>query len=229
MQFSDFVLAASVSDLAGEREAREHADAVEFRMDLAAEPLSALEEYDGDLPVIATNRSASEGGEADEDGRVDALSEAAGLDTVDAIDVELAALTDGDAAEALAAARTSDTATIVSAHDFEGTPSLSEMASTLGEACSLGDVGKLAVTATHRGDALDLLRVTHEYSAAGHTVATVAMGELGRHTRCVAPLYGSRVGYAPLDESDATAPGQYDVATLRRLVSDPRSGDGDGQ
>lgn len=225
MQFDDFVLAASVSDLADEREAREHADAVELRMDLADDPLAALDDYDGELPVIATNRAEWEGGEAEDDGRVDALSEAAGLDAVDAIDIELAALTDGDAAEALAAARASDTKTIVSAHDFDGTPSLSEMASTLGEACSLGDVGKLAVTATERGDALDLLRVTHEYSAAGHTVATIAMGELGRHTRCVAPLYGSRVGYAPLDEADATAPGQYDAAALRRLVSDLQSSD----
>ena len=222
MNFEDFVLAASVSDLADEREAREHADAVEFRMDLAADPLSALADYDGDLPVIATNRAASEGGEASEEGRIDALSEAAALDAVDAVDVELAALTDGDGAEALAAARANDTQTIVSAHDVEGTPSLSEMASTLGEACSLGDVGKLAVTAAERGDALDLLRVTHEYSAAGHTVATVAMGELGRHTRCVAPLYGSRVGYALIDGANATAPGQYDAATLRRLVSDLR-------
>ncbi|WP_232687383.1 type I 3-dehydroquinate dehydratase [Halobacterium zhouii] len=222
MNFDDFVLAASVSDLADEREAREHADAVELRMDLAVDPLAALESYEGELPVIATNRAASEGGEADDAGRIDALSEAAGVDTVAAIDVELAALTDGDGAEALAAARASDTATIVSAHDFEGTPSLSEMASTLGEACSLGDVGKLAVTATDRGEALDLLRVTHEYAAAGHTVATVSMGELGSHTRCVAPLYGSRIGYAPLDASDATAPGQYDATTLRRLVDDLR-------
>jgi 3-dehydroquinate dehydratase-1 len=222
MNFDEFVLAASTADLADEPDARDHADAVEFRMDLAADPLAALDDYDGDLPVLATNRPEWEGGEADDEGRVDALAEAARIDAVDAIDVELASLTggDGDGAEALAAARSTDTATVVSTHDFEGTPDLSVLAERLGEACSLGDVGKLAVTAEDRGDALNLLRVTHEYSAADMTVATMAMGPLGRHTRPVTPLYGSKIGYAPVDPEDATAPGQYDAATLASLIAD---------
>lgn len=232
MDFEEFVLAAVVSDLADEAGAREHADVVEFRMDLAADPLEALDDYDGELPVVATNRPAWEGGGA-EDGeeRVSALVEAARNEAVAAVDVELAALTDdsergdgehGGGAEVLAAARSTDTTAIVSSHDFEGTPPLSELAETLGEACSLGDVGKISVTAEDRGDALDLLRATHEYSAAGMTVATMAMGEAGRHTRAVAPLYGSSIGYAPVDAGDATAPGQYDAATLRELVEDLR-------
>jgi 3-dehydroquinate dehydratase-1 len=45
----------------------------------------------------------------------------------------------------------------------------------------------------------------------------MAMGEPGRHTRAVAPLYGSRIGYAPVDPEEATAPGQYDLGTLRTL------------
>jgi 3-dehydroquinate dehydratase-1 len=222
MDFDEFVLAASTGDLADEPDAREHADAVEFRMDLAADPLAALDDYDGELPVVATNRPEWEGGEADDEGRIDALSEAARMDVVDAIDVELESLVgeDGDGAEALAAARSTDTATIVSTHDFEGTPALSALADRLGEACSLGDVGKLAVTAEDRGDALNLLRVTHEFSAAGMTVATMAMGPLGRHTRPVAPLYGSKIGYAPVDAEDATAAGQYDAATLATLIAD---------
>ena len=162
MDFEEFVLAAVVTDLADEPAAREHADAVEFRMDLAADPLPALDDYDGELPVIATNRAAWEGGEADDDGRIDALAEAARSDGVAAVDVELAALTgdgdgdvdgpSGEGAEALAAARANDTATIVSTHDFEGTPDMATLAERLGEACSLGDVGKLAVTAEDRGD-----------------------------------------------------------------------------
>jgi 3-dehydroquinate dehydratase-1 len=44
------------------------------------------------------------------------------------------------------------------------------------------------------------------------------MGEAGRHTRAVAPAYGSCVGYAPVDPDRATAPGQYDLATLADLV-----------
>lgn len=228
MDFEEFVLAAVVTDLADEPAAREHADAVEFRMDLADDPLAALDDYDGELPVVATNRAEWEGGAADSDGRIDALAEAARTDSVAAIDVELAALTgevgaevdgpSGDGAEALAAARSQDTATIVSVHDFEGTPEMRHMAEALGEACSLGDVGKLAVTATDAGDAIDLLRVTYEFDAVDAPVATMSMGEAGRHTRAVAPLYGSRIGYAPVDPERGTAPGQYDAATLRTLV-----------
>jgi 3-dehydroquinate dehydratase-1 len=46
----------------------------------------------------------------------------------------------------------------------------------------------------------------------------MAMGEAGRHTRAVAPLYGSKIGYAPVDPADATAPGQYDLPTLAALI-----------
>ena len=224
MDFQDFLLAASTGDLSEEPAAREHADLVEFRMDLAEDPLADLDDYDGELPILATNRPEWEGGEAGDEGRVDALAEAARTDCVAAIDIELAALVeeDGDGAEALAAARSTETASVVSTHDFEGAPALSEMADRLGEACSLGDVGKLAVTPTDRGDALNLLRVTHEYSAAGMTVSTVGMAELGRHTRAVAPLYGSTLGYAPVDPGDATAPGQYSAAALRDLLSQLR-------
>jgi 3-dehydroquinate dehydratase-1 len=48
----------------------------------------------------------------------------------------------------------------------------------------------------------------------------MAMGEAGKHTRAVAPVYGSKIGYAPVDPERATAPGQFDLATLRRLVDE---------
>jgi 3-dehydroquinate dehydratase-1 len=79
-------------------------------------------------------------------------------------------------------------------------------------------VGKVAVRAADPDDALALLSVTRAATRAGERVATMAMGEAGRHTRALAPVYGSRVGYAPVDPAEATAPGQYDLATLRRLV-----------
>ena len=89
-------------------------------------------------------------------------------------------------------------------------------------ASEYGDVAKLAVTAESLDDALALLAVTRAHSSAGRTVATMAMGAVGRHTRAVAPVYGSRVGYAPVDPDRATAPGQYDLATLSRLVTELR-------
>ncbi|MFC7155565.1 type I 3-dehydroquinate dehydratase [Halomarina halobia] len=219
MDFDSFVLAASLSDLGGERAAREHADAVEFRMDLAADPLAALDGYDGELPILATNRVEWEGGEAaDDDARVDALREAIEHPRVEAVDVELAAIAAGDGVGVVERARERDVAVVVSVHDFEETPARAEMSRLLGQALEFGDVGKLAVTAESRADVLRLLALTHAQTEAGRRVATMAMGEAGRHSRAVAPVYGSRIGYAPVAPADATAPGQYDLATLRGLV-----------
>ncbi|MFB6281657.1 MAG: type I 3-dehydroquinate dehydratase [Haloferacaceae archaeon] len=219
LAFDSFTLAASLSDLGDEPAARAHADAVEFRMDLASDPLDALAGYDGRLPLIATNRAAWEGGEAADDGRLAALRAAAERDAVAAVDVERAALDDPAGRETAAHAREHGAAVVASVHDFEGTPPVATMRDLLAGAAARGDVGKLAVTATGRDDALALLRATRAATAAGDRVATMAMGAPGRHTRAVAPLYGSRIGYAPVRPADATAPGQYDLATLRDLVS----------
>jgi len=220
MEFEEFVLAASTADLTVEPAAREHADAVEFRLDLAGDGRSQLSSYDGTLPLIVTNRVAWEGGgAADEPARLDALARAVEHPAVGAVDVELAAVRSGGCSELLEHARDHGVAVIVSVHDFEGTPDRETLESLLAEAAAVGDVGKLAVTAETRGDVLALLSATHAVTARGGQVATMAMGEAGRHSRAVAPLYGSRIGYAPVDPADATAPGQYDLATLRRLVA----------
>lgn len=222
MEFDSFALAASTADLDAEPRARDSADLVEFRMDLAADPLDALDGYDGDLPVLATNRAEWEGGAAgDGDERLDALAAAAEHDAVAAVDLELKSLF--AAGERVAErARACDAAVVASVHDFEATPDRERMRELLVDATDRADVGKLAVTADSRSDVLDLLSVTDALDAEGRAVATMAMGEAGRHSRAVAPLYGSRIGYAPVDAADATAPGQYDLATLSRLVAELR-------
>lgn len=217
MDFESFVLAASTGDLADEPAAREHADALEFRMDLADDPLEALEDYDGVLPVIATNRAASEGGDADEEGRLDALEAASAVDAVAAIDVELASVTDGAGESVIETARNHEVHAIASVHDFEGTPPASELRELGRLAGDVADVAKIAVTARDVDDVLGLLSVTRELTVDGYRVATMAMGEPGRHSRVIAPLYGSRIGYAPVHENAATAPGQFDLKTFRTV------------
>jgi 3-dehydroquinate dehydratase-1 len=224
LTFDSFTLAASTAELSEEPAARGTADCVEFRMDLAADPLGVLAEHDAELPILATNRAAWEGGEAAEAGRLDALESALEHEAVEAIDVELAALEadgngDADRARALVdAAERAGASVVVSTHDFESTPPRDVLSDRLRRATAFGDVGKIAVTATDRADALSVLAVTHELSAESLDVATMAMGEPGRHTRAVAPVYGSKIGYAPVDPAKATAPGQYDLETLRDLV-----------
>ncbi|ELY74699.1 type I 3-dehydroquinate dehydratase [Natrinema pallidum] len=219
LQFDSFVLAASTAALTDEPAAREHADAIEFRMDLADEPLAALEAYDGELPILATNRAEWEGGEAAAEGRLEALAEATAVDAVGAIDLELESIQDGSAAAVLETARDRDVSIVASAHDFEGTPPREAMVRTLTEAGTDADVAKLAVTAESTADTLALLSVTEQLTARGESVATMAMGDVGSHTRAVAPVYGSKIGYAPVDPADATAPGQYDLETLAGLVT----------
>jgi len=221
MHFDSLVLAAATADLADEPAARDHADAVEFRMDLASDPLAALDDYEGRLPLIVTNRDPAEGGEADapERERLATLEEASAHDAVGAVDVELSSLRADPGVAAAATARDSGARVIASVHDFEATPSAARLDELLTAATEHGDVGKVAVTATDRDDALRLLSATHEATARGDTVATMAMGEAGRHTRAVASLYGSTVAYAPVDPAEATAPGQYDLATLAELIS----------
>lgn len=219
LDFDGFRLAAATADLDDERAARAHADLVEFRMDLADDPLDALDGYDGRLPLLATNRAAWEGGEADDDAaRLDALRSAATHDAVVAVDVELAALRTDAGARTAGTAREAGARVVASVHDFDGTPRPATLRNVLARAARLGDVGKAAVTATGPDDALALLRATRAAARAGERVATMAMGRAGRHTRALAPVYGSRLGYAPVDPAEATAPGQYDLATLRGLV-----------
>ena len=218
MDFGTFRLAAATADLDDEPAAREHADLVELRMDMAEDPLSQLSAYDGELPLLVTNRPIWEGGEADDDGRLAALEAAVTDDVVAAVDVELASAREGDADRVIETAREHDVSVIVSTHDFEATPPMGELQETLRSAAQYGDVGKLAVTAETPDDVLDLLVATRAATVEGETVATMAMGEAGRHSRAVAPLYGSRIGYAPVDPAEATAPGQYDLATLATLV-----------
>ncbi len=225
MDLDSFVLAAATADLDDEPAAREHADAVEFRMDLAVDPRTALSEYEGDLPLICTNRVTSEGGEvADDEGRLEMLEIACRNDAVEAVDVELASIESGTAADVLATARDTGTSIVASVHEFEETPPPERLDDLLERAADVADVGKLAVTAHDPGDVLDLLAATWRRTTAGDRVATMAMGDAGRHSRAVAPLYGSRIGYAPVHSAEVTAPGQYDLAALRSLVDALQSG-----
>lgn len=212
-------LIASLSDLGQEPAARGLADAVEYRMDLAEDdPLGALEQYQGELPVVATNRVVGEGGRAaDEEDRLGLLAKAASLEFVFAVDIELDWLVGTGAAEVLQAAGP-DTTVIASTHNFDETPAFEECQALLEAACEAGDIGKTAFQASTHGDALRVLQLAEWARTQDFAAATIAMGQAGRHTRALAPVYGSRLTYAPVDTEASTAPGQYDLETLHSLL-----------
>lgn len=223
LEFDRFHLAASTGSLAEEPAARPHADLLEFRMDLAEEPLAALGTSAVELPILVTNRPEWEGG-AHPGGpeRREELLAAIDNPAVAAVDLELRALEHPesltDLRPVLDRAREAEVAVVVSRHDFERVPARQTLLDLAQRASQLGSVAKLAVTAEEIDGVLDLLRATRDLTKGGHTVATMAMGGAGAHSRAIAPLYGSRIGYAPVDPNEATAPGQFDLATLAGLL-----------
>ena len=89
MDFSTFVLAASVTSLVDLPPSINQADAIEFRMDLSPDPLTELSNYSHELPIIATNRVVHEGGRAPEnESRMDLFCDAMENSSVKAIDIE---------------------------------------------------------------------------------------------------------------------------------------------
>jgi 3-dehydroquinate dehydratase-1 len=80
------------------------------------------------------------------------------------------------------------------------------------------DIAKLAVMPHSMRDTLDLLELALDARNAGRTVCTIAMGKFGKHTRAIAPLYGSVLTYASVEISMSSAPGQLPVDELKKVM-----------
>ena len=204
------------------------ADVLEIRLDLlgirdleiATETIRKIKSETG-LPVIITNRSNTEGGnwEGKEADRVGLLTNLLCIkDGPDAVDIELSAERE-ERDSVVKAARTCGKTIIISSHDFLKTPSFQEIKATLEEAFLAGaDIAKLAVMPHSMRDVLDLLRVTLDAREAGKAVCTIAMGEPGKHTRVIAPFYGSVLTYASVEGTVSAAPGQLPVDKLKKIM-----------
>jgi len=209
---------AVVAVLSGEEAAKDAAlaeglgaDLVEVRLDLLpGDPIKTIQTVRDAtaLPIIATNRVASEGGQfcGGEDERIDILAEASAW--ADLVDVELLAEGRDRLFEMV------NVPMIISYHDFEGMPPIEASRSILAESFKAGaDIAKLALTPPSLEDCLDLLRLLLE--AEGPT-ALMGMGNVGRHLRVLAPIYGSVLTYGYIGKS--TAPGQIPVKALRGVL-----------
>jgi 3-dehydroquinate dehydratase-1 len=221
MTVDDFALAATTNDLTREADARGVADLVEFRMDRADDPIEQLEAYDGDLPIVATNRNQWFGGKARDTGRLDTLFTASRFDSVAYVDLELETVRAKE--WILGEFRGNEIDLIVSHHDFDTTPDREVLREIFDQCAGYGDIAKVATYPEDLSDTLTLLRALHEATEAGIDAAGIAMGETGSHTRVVGHIYGSKLGYAPLPDDDSEyAPGQLPLRTLRALVESTR-------
>jgi len=204
------------------------ADILEIRLDLlgirdleiAAETITKIKSETG-LPVILTNRSSAEGGkwEGKETERIRLLKDLLSLkDGPDAVDIELSA---GREARdrAVKAAKACGKTIIISSHDFLKTPAFQEMKTIFEEAFLAGaDIAKLAVMPHSMRDVLDLLRAALDATEAGGAVCAIAMGKLGKHTRVIAPFYGSVLTYAAVEGTVSAAPGQFQVDEVKKIM-----------
>jgi 3-dehydroquinate dehydratase-1 len=187
------------------------ADMMEIRLDLVeGDPLAVMRSIRSatSLPLIATNRWRTEGGSfrGTEKERIDLLCQAS--EYADFVDIELRA----ELREELLGRI--DKPAIVSYHDFTRMPSPEELRSTLRVISESGaSVAKIAVTPGQLRDNLTLLELLLKTNT---PLCVIAMGELGRHMRAIAPIYGSALTYGYV--SEATTPGQMSVGELKQLL-----------
>ena len=104
---------------------------------------------------------------------------------------------------------------IVSFHDYAKTLSLLELNRILEREVSSGaDVCKIVTTATQVEDNLTLLQFISAAPVRKKPVC-FAMGELGKTSRLLSPVFGSFFTFACLEHGSETAPGQMTVQEMR--------------
>ena len=104
---------------------------------------------------------------------------------------------------------------IVSFHEFNGSLSSSELNSILEREISSGaDVCKIVTTAKRIEDNLTILNFT---SAASNKTKLVCfcMGELGKVSRLLSPLFGGFFTFASLERGSETASGQMTIQEMK--------------
>ncbi len=190
---------------------------VEHRMDLMGSIEGLAEIYGStDADVIATNRSEDEGGAftGTEEERIGYLLEAvdAGCDFVD-IEMD----TEEDLREkVMEYAKDNGCSVIISKHNFDGTPILNDLIEIMEEQMNMGaDIGKIVTYAKDPHDCHTIFDLLIHADEVGFDLVAFAMGELGRKTRVIAPMYGAPFMYACIHEP--VADGQLDVDTLKDI------------
>ncbi|MGM8366042.1 type I 3-dehydroquinate dehydratase [Virgibacillus sp. W0181] len=108
---------------------------------------------------------------------------------------------------------------ILSYHNFKETPDNHELLERLKRAVLLkADIAKLAVMPRDKEDVFRLLEVTRKADQAIHIpVVTMSMGDIGRISRMVGWIYGSKITFGSGVHS--SAPGQIPLHKLRQYIN----------
>jgi len=104
---------------------------------------------------------------------------------------------------------------IVSFHDFTETPAITELNSVLArEVASGADTCKIVTTANCIEDNLAVLNFTSAASGKAKLVC-FAMGEAGKISRLLSPLFGGYFTFASLERGNETAVGQLTIQEMK--------------
>jgi len=199
------------------------ADLVEVRLDYLRSGASDVRDEFGkvvkqaSVPLIATNRQYAQGGfcPQDERQRVQTL-----IDAAEAgfryVDVET---TTAELKTTIKSLRDRGSDPIVSYHNFECTPKISEMRKITRTQIEAGaEICKLVTTANDIEDNVRCLLLTQRASKSTKIVC-FAMGRLGGLSRAFSPLFGAYFTFASLESGLKTASGQTSIAKLRSIYS----------
>ncbi|MFH2105353.1 MAG: type I 3-dehydroquinate dehydratase [Parcubacteria group bacterium] len=190
-------------------------DFVELRVDyingFKPEDVAAIKEKTTKRAIF-TCRHQDEGGKftGSEKERLAIIAEAA-VAGFDHIDIELSAIDNLDRSRV-----SEGTKIICSYHDFDKTPNYKELTGIVDQMrAKQVDVIKIVTTAKDDKDVKKLMKLLIN-KAADERMIVLGMGEEGKITRIIAPLFGSYLTFASAGDSE-TAPGQIDIEELREI------------
>lgn len=113
------------------------------------------------------------------------------------------------------AAQENGTIVIRSYHDFAGTPSREKLAETVSQCREFGaEVVKIVTTAQCEADVQTVLSLYDDFDR----LIAFCMGEAGRQSRLDCLAKGAPYTYAALTEDEATAPGQWSTASMKKAL-----------
>jgi len=193
----------------------EHADLIEIRLDSLNDHNRIADISScSNTPLIATNKSTDlHGNFSGNEIERQKILLAAARNGFEYVDVDLGT---PNQTELIRKLREVGAKVIVSFHDFEQTPPMSKLCKILDEEVALGaDVCKIITTARTLDDNQTTLNFVSEASKKTKIVC-FAMGELGKHSRLVSPVFGAFFTFASLDEKRKTAKGQLTIQEMNR-------------
>jgi 3-dehydroquinate dehydratase type I len=197
-----------------ERAEKAQADLIEVRLDYldASRNLSDLIKSTK-IPLIATNKLQSEKGNfaGTETERQQTLLNAAKND-FEYVDVDLSSPKHKETIDKL---KLLGAKPIVSYHKFDGALSISEMEKVLEQEIASGaSVCKIITTANQIEDNLIALNFVSTMSSKAKLVC-FCMGELGKVSRLLSPMFGAFFTFASLQQGNETAAGQMTIQEMK--------------